>query len=92
MSTRINRQIRLKSRPQGPPTTENFELVEVPVPEAAPGQVLRRTIYLSLDPYMRGRMSTARSYARPAEIGQVMVGGTVSQVVASRNPAFQEGA
>src|SRR5260221_12273456 len=83
-----NRQILLRSRPTGKPTTENFERVEHPVPEPGDGQVLLRTLYLSLDPYMRGRMSDARSYAKPAELGQPMVGGTVSKVVASRNPKF----
>ncbi len=83
-----NRQILLRSRPTGKPTTENFERVEHPVPEPGDGQVLLRTLYLSLDPYMRGRMSDARSYAKPAELGQPMVGGTVSKVVASPMPGM----
>jgi NADPH-dependent curcumin reductase len=91
MTTYSNRQIVLKSRPQGMPTVENFATRETPLPSPAAGQVLRQTIYLSLDPYMRGRMSTARSYAKPVEVGEVMVGGTVSRVLASDNPDFSEG-
>jgi NADPH-dependent curcumin reductase CurA len=91
MASATNRQILLKSRPKGPPGTDNFELVERPVPEPGEGQVLLRTLYLSLDPYMRGRMNDAKSYAKPAELGQPMVGGTVSEVVASRNAKFATG-
>ena len=87
----MNRQIRLKSRPVGEPTTDNFEAVDGPVPEPGDGDVLRRTIYHSLDPYMRGRMSDAPSYAAPVQIGEVMGAHTVSQVVESRNPAFAKG-
>ena len=79
----INRRIVLASRPQGRPSAANFRLEEAPVPEPGPDQVLCRTIYLSLDPYMRGRMSDAASYANPVQIGQVMEGGTVGQVVRS---------
>jgi NADPH-dependent curcumin reductase len=91
MTPHLNRQIVLKSRPQGMPTVGNFASVEAPLPSPAAGQVLRQTIYLSLDPYMRGRMSAARSYAKPVEVGEVMVGGTVSRVIASGNPDFGEG-
>src|SRR5471030_936612 len=91
MSAAMNRQILLKSRPQGKPGTENFERVERPVPEPGEGQVLLRTLYLSLDPYMRGRMSDAKSYAKPAELGKPMVGGTVSEVAVSRNAKFAVG-
>jgi NADPH-dependent curcumin reductase CurA len=87
----INRQILLKSRPEGLPTVANFELAERPAPEPAEGEVLTRTLFLSLDPYMRGRMSAARSYAKPVDVGAVMVGATVGEVVASRDPAFQPG-
>jgi NADPH-dependent curcumin reductase CurA len=87
----MNRQILLVNRPTGEPKESDFALVERPVPEPDAGQFLARTIYLSLDPYMRGRMSAAASYARPAEVGEVMVGGTVSQVVRSNLPAFAEG-
>jgi NADPH-dependent curcumin reductase len=87
----MNRQIRLKSRPSGAPTPDNFDLVDAPMPAAGDGDVLRRTIYLSLDPYMRGRMSDAPSYAQPVPIGGLMGGHTVSEVVESKNPAFRAG-
>ncbi|MCU1381921.1 MAG: curA [Acidobacteria bacterium] len=87
----MNHQIRLKSRPAGEPTADNFEVAEGPIPEVKDGDVLRRTIYLSLDPYMRGRMSDAKSYATPVRIGDVMGGHTVSEVIESRNPAFTPG-
>jgi len=87
----MNRQIRLKSRPSGMPSPANFEAVEAPVPTIRDGDVLRRTLYLSLDPYMRGRMSDAPSYAAPVEVGAVMCGHTVSQVVESRHPDFTTG-
>ncbi|MCT1551586.1 NADP-dependent oxidoreductase [Brevibacterium casei] len=86
-----NHRIRLNSRPVGMPTAENFLHDEVPVESPGEGQVLLRTLYLSLDPYMRGRMSDAKSYARPTEIGEVMVGATVSEVVESRSPEFSPG-
>jgi NADPH-dependent curcumin reductase CurA len=87
----MNRQIRLKSRPTGAPTAANFEAVGPPMPAAADGEVLRRTIYLSLDPYMRGRMSDAPSYAPPVKVGDVMCGHTVSEVVVSRHQDFRNG-
>jgi NADPH-dependent curcumin reductase CurA len=89
--TPMNRQVRLRSRPAGAPTTEHFDVVDAPMPVPGDGEVLRRTIYLSLDPYMRGRMSEAASYATPVKIGDVMVGHTVSEVVESRNPEFRTG-
>ena len=76
MAAGMNRQILLKSRPEGAPSLDNFELAQRPMPEPADGEVLIRTLYLSLDPYMRGRMSAAKSYARPVEVGEPMVGGT----------------
>jgi NADPH-dependent curcumin reductase CurA len=85
------RQIVLASRPTGAPVEANFRIQEAPLAPLAPGQVLLRTVYLSIDPYMRGRMSDEPSYAAPVEIDGVMVGGTVSRVIASRNPAFVEG-
>jgi NADPH-dependent curcumin reductase len=91
MAANVNRQILLKSRPEGAPGLDNFELVERPVPEPGEGEVLMRTLYLSLDPYMRGRMSAAKSYAKPAAVGEPMVGGTVGEIVASRNPKFSVG-
>jgi len=87
----MNRQVRLTSRPTGEPSAANFDIVDGPIPEAKDGEVLRRTIYFSLDPYMRGRMSDAKSYATPVAIGDVMGAHTVSQVVESRNPAFAKG-
>ena len=90
-SKQVNRQILLNSRPVGAPTAANFRLAQSPVPVPAQGQVLLRSRYLSLDPYMRGRMSDRPSYAAPVEIGAVMVGGTVSRVESSRHAGFKEG-
>ncbi len=86
-----NRQVLLKSRPTGMPAAANFEIVEAALPTLADGDVLRRTMYLSLDPYMRGRMSDAPSYAQPVAVGAVMCGHTVSRVVESRDPNFRPG-
>src|SRR5258705_3296106 len=91
MPASVNRQILLKSRPEGAPSLDNFELVEKPIPSPGEGEVLMRTLYLSLDPYMRGRMSAAKSYAKPAAVGQPMVGGTVGEIIASRNPKYAVG-
>ncbi|HZX69545.1 MAG TPA: NADP-dependent oxidoreductase [Rhodanobacter sp.] len=85
------RAIVLNSRPVGAPTPDNFRLRQNPLPAPAEGELLLRTLYLSLDPYMRGRMSDAKSYAAPVAIGDVMVGGTVSRVQASKHPDFKEG-
>jgi NADPH-dependent curcumin reductase CurA len=87
----MNRQIRLKSRPVGMPAPADFDAVDAPMPAVRDGDVLRRTIYLSLDPYMRGRMSDAPSYAAPVAVGDVMCGHTVSEVVDSRDPTFRPG-
>ena len=87
----VNRRIRLASRPHGEPTATDFQHDETPVPAPGPGQVLLRTLYLSLDPYVRGRMSAARSYAAPMEVGDVIVGGTVSEVVESATGDFSPG-
>lgn len=86
-----NRALVLQQRPHGAPDADTFRLTETPVPQAQEGQVLLRTLYLSLDPYMRGRISAAKSYAASVELGAVMVGGTVSRVEASRHPDFQAG-
>ncbi len=91
MAGNVNRQILLKSRPEGPPSLGNFELAKSPIPEPGEGEVLMRILYLSLDPYMRGRMSAAKSYAKPAAVGQPMVGGTVGEIVKSRNPKYSAG-
>ncbi|KAB0637910.1 NADP-dependent oxidoreductase [Burkholderia latens] len=90
-SNTANRRIVLNSRPVGAPTPNDFRLETGAVPVPGAGQVLLRTVWLSLDPYMRGRMSDAPSYAPPVELGDVMVGGTVSRVVASNLPAYREG-
>ncbi len=90
-SEEINRRIVLASRPDGEPVQGNFRLEEKPIPTIDDGEVLLRTVYLSLDPYMRGRMSDAPSYAPPVNLDEVMVGGTVCQIAESRNPDFEEG-
>ncbi|MEU6558275.1 NADP-dependent oxidoreductase [Nocardia nova] len=79
-------RIRLVARPVGEPRDGDFDISTAELPELADGQVLLRTIYLSLDPYMRGRMSAAESYADPVELGDVMIGGTVCEVLESRSP------
>ncbi len=89
--TESNRRILLASRPTGKPTAENFKLVSAPLPTPGEGEVLLRILFLSLDPYMRGRMNAGKSYAKPIEIGDVMEGGTVGRVVRSRHPDFAEG-
>jgi NADPH-dependent curcumin reductase len=86
-----NRQVLLKRRPAGAPTTADFAIAEGPMPDPAEGEVLVRGLYLSLDPYMRGRISAARSYAKPVEVGAVIEGRVVGEVVRSRDPAFGEG-
>ena len=91
MPTLVNRQIVLKSRPVGMPKPTDFELVESPAPALGDGEILCRTIYLSLDPYMRGRISGAQSYAASVAPGQVVVGGTVGEVVESRHAEFSRG-
>lgn len=90
LPTQSNRIV-LASRPDGSPIAENFRMEAAPLPELADGEVLLRVLYLSLDPYMRGRMSTAKSYAEPVEIDAVMVGSTVCAVLASRHPGFSPG-
>jgi NADPH-dependent curcumin reductase len=86
-----NHRIVLASRPSGAPRVTDFRLEESPIPEAGDGDVLLRTLWLSLDPYMRGRMSAAQSYAKPVEVGGTMVGATVSEVIASKHPKFGPG-
>ena len=85
------RRIVLASRPVGEPKASDFRLEEFPVPQPGPGQMLLRTRWLSLDPYMRGRMSDAPSYAKPVGIDEVMEAGTVSEVAASNNDKYQKG-
>lgn len=86
-----NTQVRLAARPSGFPDASSFKIEEAPVPEPKEGEVLVRNHFLSLDPYMRGRMNEARSYAPPVALGDVMVGGTAGEVVASKNPSFVAG-
>lgn len=86
-----NRRIVLAARPIGLPKESDFRLEETPVPEPGPGAFLVRTLYLSIDPYMRGRMDDRRSYAPPVALGEVMVGGVVGEVVASNHPGFAAG-
>src|SRR6187455_3519262 len=81
----------LASRPPGEPEEKNFRFEDFPVPTAGPGEMLLRTLWLSLDPYMRGRMSDAPSYATPVAIGQAMEGRTVSDVLASNLDGFAAG-
>lgn len=91
MSISVNRRIVLAARPSGEPKESDFRLEEVPLPVPAEGQVLLRNLYLSLDPYMRGRMNDGPSYAAATVIGGVMTGGTVSRVIESKSAAFQPG-
>ncbi|NQU69352.1 MAG: NADP-dependent oxidoreductase [Rhodospirillales bacterium] len=86
-----NRQILLTARPDGLPKITDFKLVTSPVPEPGEGEMLVRTLYLSLDPYMRGRMRDERSYASPVALDEVMVGGVVGEVAASRHPDYSVG-
>ncbi len=90
-TSQINRQVQLASRPFGAPTLENFALVKVNKPVPQQGEVLLRTVFLSLDPYMRGRMSEAKSYAEPLAINDVMLGGSVCRVEESNNGNYQVG-
>jgi NADPH-dependent curcumin reductase CurA len=87
----VNRQFVLASRPLGMPKESDLRMVETPVPALREGEVLLRALYLSVDPYMRGRMNAAKSYAPSVEIGELMVGGGVARVVESKNPGYQAG-
>ena len=91
MSERTNTRIVLKSRPVGMPTDDNFDIQFVPVTSPGDNEMLLRTLWLSLDPYMRGRMSDRESYAKPLELGDVITAGVVSQVVESNNADFAVG-
>ena len=87
----VNRQILLASRPVGVPKESDFQLVESPVGAPGEGECLVRGVYLSVDPYMRGRLRDRKSYAPPVQLGDVMVGGVAGRVVESRHPDFSEG-
>src|ERR1700712_2217609 len=84
-------QIRLARRPEGEPDDDTWSFVTEELPPLEDGQLLLHVVYLSLDPYMRGRLSTAKSYSAPVEVGEVMVGGTVCVVEQSRNPSYDVG-
>jgi NADPH-dependent curcumin reductase CurA len=86
-----NKEIRLASRPAGMPTLDNFNTVDTVVPQPKDGEVLVRTVYISVDPYLRGRMREGRSYVAPFEVGQVIESGAVGEVLHSRSPEFQPG-
>jgi NADPH-dependent curcumin reductase CurA len=91
--THANRRLSvvLRRRPAGEPTADDFEMREDAIPSPGVGEVVTRTIWLSLDPYMRGRLSDRKSYANPVQIGEVMIGGTVGEVIASGDPGFAPG-
>src|SRR6516162_622879 len=91
MSEPVVKQIVLASRPQGLPTRENFRLQEAPMPELPQGGLLLRVLYLSLDPYMRGRMDDRKSYAKPVGLGEVMTGESVCEVIASDQTGYAVG-
>ena len=91
MALHVNRQVTLAARPVGFPEESDFALVESPVPEPGPGEVLVRAQYLSVDPYQRGRMSEARSYAKPVQLGEVMTAQAAAEVVESKDPRFTPG-
>src|SRR5687768_9259918 len=86
------REWQLAARPHGEPTPEDFRFVELEHPDPADGQVVVRMLVMSVDPYMRGRMRAAKSYAAPWEVGETMKGGAVGRVVTSRSPEVPEGA
>jgi len=86
-----SREIRLASRPRGAPVPTDFELAEVELPDPADGELVIRNAYVSVDPYMRGRMHDAKSYVPPFALGEAMTGGAVGQVISSRNGRFAEG-
>lgn len=87
----FNQRVVLNSRPIGKPIVDNFRIEELPLSVPDDGEMLLKTLFLSLDPYMRGRMSNAASYAAPISVGQTIVGGTVSRVISSRHPGFRDG-
>jgi NADPH-dependent curcumin reductase CurA len=87
----VNREIRLASRPAGLPDASNFQLAETPIPEPGEGQALVRNVYMSVDPYMRGRMNDVQSYVPPFKVGEPLQGGAIGQVVRSNDPSLAEG-
>lgn len=91
MSTTISKEIRLKSRPIGMPTAVNFELAQVELPVPSEGQLLVKNSYMSVDPYMRGRMNDTKSYTPPFQLGEALTGGAIGQVVQSAHPEYKVG-
>src|SRR6476620_9967478 len=91
MTIATARQIVLAARPQGKPKSTDFRLEEITIPTPSSGQLLLGVQYLSLDPYMRGRMDDQKSYANPLQLGNVMTGETVAQVLTSNHPAYAQG-
>ena len=91
MKNIVSREVRLKSRPRGFPTDSDFEIVEVTVPEIVENQLLVKNLYMSVDPYMRGRMNDIKSYVPPFQIGRPLEGGSVGEVTASNNDRFRPG-
>ncbi len=87
----VSREIRLKSRPVGMPTDANFELATVTLPDPGPGEVQVRNSWMTVDPYMRGRMNDVKSYTPPFQIGEALQGGAVGEVIASNDPSFKAG-
>jgi NADPH-dependent curcumin reductase CurA len=86
-----SREVQLKSRPKGTPTRDNFEIVTVQVPDPGPGEVQVKNLWMTVDPYMRGRMNDVRSYAAPFQLGEAMQGGAIGEVVASNDPSLKPG-
>jgi NADPH-dependent curcumin reductase CurA len=87
----LNKEIRFASRPAGMPTADNFNIVDTAMPQLSDGEILVRTLYISVDPYLRGRMREGRSYVAPFEVGQVIMSGVVGKVLESRAPEFAPG-
>jgi len=86
-----SREVRLRSRPTGVPTADNFEVASVDLPDPGPGEVQVRNTWMTVDPYMRGRMNDVKSYAPPFQIGEAMQGGAVGEIALSNDPAFKAG-
>jgi NADPH-dependent curcumin reductase CurA len=86
-----SREIRLRSRPVGTPTDDNFELANVTLPDPGPGEVQVRNTWMTVDPYMRGRMNDVQSYVPPFQVGEPLQGGAVGEIVKSNDPAFKAG-
>ena len=91
MSATVSREIRLLSRPRDWPTSENFELAEIELPPPGEGQVLVRNLFMSVDPYMRGRMNDVKSYVPPFQVGQPLDGGAIGEVVVSKASSMAVG-